>query len=95
MSRNKITMEWLEHGEGMVFTGSVRQPTFAEINNWCVENHMSLEDTYVAAVTLGEWVPPEVVRSVTLFNFDRDDCPVCHKRISDSTDICPVCKKPW
>nr|DAQ79816.1 MAG TPA: Proteasome/cyclosome repeat [Caudoviricetes sp.] len=40
MARNKITVEWNADGTGLVFTGSHRQPTLAEIHNYCIDNHL-------------------------------------------------------
>ncbi len=95
MARNKITVEWNADGTGLVFTGSHRQPTLAEIHNYCIDNHLPYEGVYVVVARLGgEWWPEEDYRSVELIEFG-ESCPVCGKPFPFDTDICPVCLRKW
>ena len=94
MAKNKITHRWEDHGV-LVFTGSLRQPTAVEINNYCCENGVRLEGLYVAPVKIsGGWIPPEDLREVRCYPF-TEDCPVCGKALNMGLDVCPICGKPW
>lgn len=92
---NKITHSWTEDCTGLVFTGSVRQPTLVEIHNYMQEKRLPVEGVFVVCARLGdEWLAPENNRSVTLVEFD-DHCPVCGKPYDFSTDECPLCHRGW
>ena len=107
MARNKITFgkEYTDYGRWKyTFTGSQRQPTLAEINNFIVEKHLGDEIDDYFGVAIGhlkpeEWVPPEDCLTIEIWGYDGGkgdgSCPVCNHERDFSGDRCPVCDKPW
>lgn len=100
MAKNKITHEWNEDGNAIIFTGSQRQPTLVEIHNYATDAIRKgtlpvLEGLYVTTCKFGgNWTPPEYARSVMLVEFG-EDCPICGKPFVLDTDFCPICHKKW
>ncbi|MBQ7516393.1 MAG: hypothetical protein IJS96_08935 [Schwartzia sp.] len=107
MARNKITFEivWGDDQRAhYFFTGSQRQPTLVEINNFICENRLEddLPDYFgVTHIALKdqEWVPPEEVKTVEFLGYDGGtgdgSCPVCGHERDMSKDVCPVCLRGW
>lgn len=95
MAINKITHSWNEDCTGLIFTGSLRQPTPIEIHNYCLDKRLPFSGVYVIAARLGDdWIPPENAKSLELIEFG-EKCPVCGKAFAFDTDICPICHKRW
>lgn len=106
MARNKITFN-REYENGRweyTFTGSVRQPTLVEINNFIAEKRLydGIDDYFGIAVVqtkAEEYVPPEDALTVTLYGYDGGcndgSCPVCGRERDFSKDYCPVCERRW
>ena len=107
MAKNKITFE-MERGEDgrceYRFTGSLRQPTFVEIQNYINDNrlHDNIDDFFgIAFLSFKEegYIPPEVNTAIVLRGYDGGtgdgSCPVCGHERDMGGDRCPTCLKPW
>ena len=104
MAKNKITYEWDRNERlGLVhrFTGSLRQPTIIEANNYLNENHIEIYGVLVFAQGSGfgeEWIPPEESKVLQLVEYDvanGDSCPICGNEKDLGGSKCPVCMRPW
>lgn len=92
--RNKLTYEEIDNG--FVVTGSLRQPTIVEAINFLVEKSCNFEGSFVIGVQItGEYIPPEDVRSIRLYEFSSEFCPVCGKPHDLFSEKCPICYKRW
>ncbi len=107
MAKNKITFK-KEFGDDLrvhyYFTGSQRQPTLVEVNNFIRENRLEddMPDYFgVAHIQLKpeDWIPPEENRTLTLSGYDGGtgdgSCPICGHERDMSGDVCPVCLRGW
>ena len=101
MAKNKITFErdFDDVGRAIYkFTGSQRQPTMNEIEEWLEENDPAeIEDYFmVCAMKCKE---TEENKTVEFWGYDggKNDgsCPICGKERDLSKNYCPVCLKPW
>lgn len=91
--KNEITCEGT--AKGLLFKGSLRQPTLVEIANYCHENGLNVNGLYLTQVRIGgEWVPPEEVRGVHLIEYG-EECPVCGHEFDFSKEWCPICHRRW
>ena len=104
MAKNKITYEWDRNERlGLVhyFTGSLRQPTIIEANNYINEHHIEIYGVVVYAQGSGfgeYWLPPESNKTLALFEYDEangDPCPICGNEKDLGGSKCPVCMRPW
>ena len=92
-SKNKITHEGTKNG--VVFTGSLRQPTPVEISNYCHENNINICGVYLTHVRIGdEWIDPSEARSVELVEYG-ETCPVCGHEFDFTQSYCPLCHRGW
>ena len=112
MAKNKITFEREFDDVGRAtyrFTGSRRQPTLNEIEEFIENNKRSidLDDAFMVCAVkcksedcgyqgFGE---PEVNKTVEFWGYDggRNDgsCPICGKERDLSGSRCPVCLREW
>ena len=104
MARNKITYDRdRDERLGLVhrFTGSVRQPTIIEANNYLNENHIEIYGivVYAQGSGFGEyWLPPEDSKTLELFEYEvanGDPCPICGNEKDLGGSKCPICMRPW
>lgn len=99
MSSNEITYTADSIGDSIryIFTGSQRQPTLLEVNNYCVRNRLEIGFCVVLVRDPEEWVPPEDAKSVELLNINcnEDKCPICGRERDLWKDNCPTCGTPW
>ena len=111
MARNKITFEreWDDVGRATYrFTGSQRQPTMNEIEEWLEDNApREIEDEFMVYAmkcrSLGGgyqgFGEPEENKTMIFWGYNggRNDgsCPICGKERDLSGSKCPVCFKPW
>ena len=108
MARNKITFErdFDDVGRAIyTFTGSQRQPTLVEIEEY-IENEQpsEIEDEFMVYAIKGHseyqgWGLGEPNKTVEFWGYSggRGDssCPICGHERDYSGDKCPVCFKPW
>ena len=105
MARNKITYK-REYSERFgckvhYFTGSHRQPTIVEANNYINEHRIEIYGIVVfaqGAMFGEEYVPPEEGLVLRLFEYDAengDHCPICGHEHDLGGERCPVCNKRW
>ena len=104
MARNKITYDRdRDERLGLVhrFTGSVRQPTIIEANNYLNENNIEIFGivVYAQGSGFGEyWLPPENSKTLELFEYEvanGDPCPICGNEKDLGGSKCPICMRPW
>ena len=112
MARNKITFErtWDDVGRATyIFTGSQRQPTLVEIQDWIeAHNPMEIGDPFmVCAIKCQDlsggyqsgYGEGEESKTVELWGYSggRNDgsCPICGHERDLSESKCPVCDRPW
>ena len=111
MAKNKITFEREFDDEGRAtyrFTGSQRQPTMNEIEEWLENNNPSeIEDYFmVFAIKCKDlsggyqgFGEPEENKTVAFWGYNGGSgegrCPICGKERDLSGECCPVCNKPW
>lgn len=113
MARNKITFEREFDDVGRAtyrFTGSLRQPTPNEVEEFLEDNWRRLEiddDFMVFAIQAkredcgyqGGFGEPQRNKTLECWGYDggRNDgsCPICGKERDLSKSRCPVCLKPW
>ena len=106
MAKNKITYEreWNDEHYGCTvhyFTGSQRQPTIIEANNYINEHNIEIYGimVYARGSMFGEeWAPPEENTTLRLFEYDPangDSCPICNHERDLGGERCPVCNKRW
>lgn len=78
-------------------TGSIRQPTLVEAQNYILENGLSdFIGLKVAAASGGELIPPEEARTLALYTYGYGQgCPICNHMENLKLDHCPVCLKKW
>lgn len=104
MAKNKITFEErydsVRSRTEYILTGSQRQPTIVEANNYLIENHIEVIEYF--GVTLinfasEEWVPPDECKSLVFYGYDGGECtcPICGHERDLYKDTCPTCGKPW
>lgn len=105
MAKNKITYK-REYSERFgckvhYFTGSQRQPTIVEANNYINEHHIEIYGIVVFAqgsMFGEEWVPPEEGVVLRLFEYEESNeerCPICGHEHDLGGSKCPVCMRPW
>ena len=111
MAKNKITFErdFDDVGRAIYkFTGSQRQPTMNEIEEWLEENDPAeIEDYFMVCAMkcknldsgyqgFGE---TEENKTVEFWGYNGGknggSCPICGKERDLSKNYCPVCLKPW
>ena len=104
MARNKITYDWdRDERLGLVhrFTGSVRQPTIIEANNYLNENNIEIFGivVYAQGSGFGEYsLPPENSKTLELFEYEVANgapCPICGNEKDLGGSKCPICMRPW
>ena len=106
MAKNKITYErdWDNKRYGCTvhyFTGSLRQPTIVEANNYINEHRLEIYGIMVFAqgsMFGEEWLPPEENTTLRMFEYDAqngDHCPICGHEHDLGGERCPVCNKRW
>ena len=111
MAKNKITFERDFDDVGRAtyrFTGSQRQPTMNEIEEWLESNNPSEIEDYFMVYAMkckdlggnyqgfGE---PEKNKTVEFWGYyggaNDGSCPICGKERDLSGKFCPVCDRPW
>ena len=112
MAKNKVSFEkdWDDVGRAIYkFTGSQRQPTLNEVEEFIENNRPSeIEDEFMVCavkVHIGDvyqgWDinEPEPNKTIEFWGYNggRNDgsCPICNHERDLSGDKCPVCLKPW
>ena len=104
MAKNKITYDRDRNARlGLVhrFTGSLRQPTIIEANNYLNENNIEIYGILVFAQGNGfgeYWNPPEDSTTLELFEYEvanGDPCPICGNEKDLGGSKCPICLRPW
>lgn len=104
MAKNKITYERDRSerlGNVHYFTGSLRQPTIIEANNYINEHNIEIYGmvVYAQGSFFGEyWLPPESNKTLALFEYEvanGDPCPICGNEKDLGGSKCPVCMRPW
>ena len=112
MARNKITFEreWDDVGRATYkFTGSQRQPTLSEIEEF-IENERpsEIEDEFMVCAVkgrseggaqcwdLGGYEPSKTIEFWGYNGGSGDGtCPICGHERDMSGSKCPVCLRPW
>ena len=111
MARNKITFEREYDDAGRAtyrFTGSQRQPTINEIQEWLeVHNPSEINDYFmVCAVKCKEvadgyqgYGELEECKTVEFWGYDGGSgdgsCPICGHERDMGLDVCPICLRKW
>lgn len=107
MAKNKITYERFRDSDYNHtvhrFTGSLRQPTLYEANNYLWEHRAEINYEFGglaiwARFRLGEeYILAEESKTLELYEYDdySDDCPICGRERALSGDNCPFCNRPW
>jgi hypothetical protein len=112
MARNKITFE-KDYDEACRaiyrFSGTQRQPTLDEIEEFIVDNNLQYEidDYFMVCAIKGSaaesgyqgWNDNEKNKVVEFWGYNGGSgdgcCPICGHERDMSGSRCPVCDKPW
>lgn len=112
VARNKITLEvdYDDSGRAVYrFTGSQRQPTLNEIEEWIADNRPDEIKDYFAVCAIKcqdidggyqGFNEPEVNKTVEFWGYDGGSgdggsCPICGHERDVAGSVCPVCCRPW
>lgn len=110
--KNKISFEreWDDEGRAIYrFTGSQRQPTMNEIEEWIENNNPSEIEEYFMVYALKckdiggyqgfDEYEPEENKTIEFWGYyggkNGGSCPICGKERDLSGERCPVCDRPW
>ena len=112
MARNRITFEIdFDQSNRAIyrFTGSQRQPTLDEVENYIIDNRLQwkIPDSFMICAVRGNSAEGEEQhyfdeydeknKVLELWGYDCDSysCPICGHEREMSGKKCPVCMRPW